>query len=593
MFLLFTVLLFPRWKNQFTEAPIAWDVSGYYLYLPAIFIYEDLDKLEFLPDIIEKYRPSHALDQAFPVENGNQVLKYPAGMAVLYLPFFLLAHAVANMSDFPADGFSLPYQVAIQLGGALVAILGLFFLRKILIRYFPDSTVGWTVLLLAIGTNFFNYATFDSGNVHVWSFALLAILVHLTVRWHERPSWQGAMGIGACIGLAALVRPTEVIFALVPLLWGITNRESLRAKFSFFKKHSTKLLLAAMLTAAIGFVQLVYWKSVSGDWIVYSYQDQGFSFLKPHFSSVFFSYRKGWFVYTPLMFFALSGFVFLVKKWRQGAAAPYILPVSIFFLVNTWIVASWDIWWYGGAFGQRAMIASYVLLAFPFAALLEWIGKHRWKTWLFTPLFIGCTMLNFFQTYQAHSGPWEAVAMNRAYFWQIFASVEDRPNNKLLLDTNERFSGEKRNKQLIFQSKFEDTTTVNLSSVNKFSGNYSLTISGAEKTSEPIKIPRPEDLTDSHWLNIKSWCFSPDFIPSVWRMPVVAVHYKKEGDVQGQHYFRPHRVLQWWKEWREIDVNLHVPPEDFDTIEIFIWNQPGVGGQLYLDDLKVTMFVGN
>lgn len=307
--LLAVTLAFPRYTRPGTEATLAWDVSGYYLYLPATFIYHDLKQVKFLPDIIKKYQPSFSPDQAFPIENGNQVMKYSAGMAVLYLPFFAAGHAIAKLTGYPADGFSLPYQAAIHLGGVLAAIFGLWFLRKILLCYFPDRTTGWALLLIALGTNFFNYATFDAANAHCWLFMLLALLVHLSIRWHERPTRRGAVGIGAVIGLAALVRPTEVIYAIVPLLWGVGSVAALRERLFFFKKNHAQLLLAGIAIAAVGFLQLAYWKYVSGHWFVYSYGDQGFSFLHPHFVDVFFSYRKGWLVYTPLMALALVGFL--------------------------------------------------------------------------------------------------------------------------------------------------------------------------------------------------------------------------------------------------------------------------------------------
>lgn len=316
--LLLVTLAFPRYTRPGTEATLAWDVSGYYLYLPATFIYHDLKQVSFLPQIIEKYQPSFSPDQAFPIENGNQVMKYSAGMAVLYSPFFALGHAAAKLTDYPADGFSGPYQAAIHLGGVLMAILGLWFLRKILLRYFPDRTVGWTLLLIALGTNFFNYATFDAANAHGWLFMLMALLAHLSIRYHERPTLRMAAGIGAVIGLAALVRPTEALYVFIPLLWGVGSFAALRQRLTFFKKNYLHLLAAGVVTAAIGFIQLTYWQYVSGHWFVYSYGDQSFSFLHPHFVDVFFSYRKGWLVYTPLMVFAIAGFGLRIADWGSG-----------------------------------------------------------------------------------------------------------------------------------------------------------------------------------------------------------------------------------------------------------------------------------
>ena len=82
-----------RWDNSRTEAPISWDVSGYYAYLPAIFIHKDIKKLEYLPGIIDKYKPSPSMDQAFMHKSGNYIFKYSLGQSLTYLPGFLIGHA--------------------------------------------------------------------------------------------------------------------------------------------------------------------------------------------------------------------------------------------------------------------------------------------------------------------------------------------------------------------------------------------------------------------------------------------------------------------------------------------------------------------
>ena len=69
-FLLVAVLLavtfsFSKWEKKGKEATLTWDVSGYYLYLPAVFIYGDLRELTFMPDILERYEPTFELQQPF------------------------------------------------------------------------------------------------------------------------------------------------------------------------------------------------------------------------------------------------------------------------------------------------------------------------------------------------------------------------------------------------------------------------------------------------------------------------------------------------------------------------------------------------
>ncbi len=442
IFLVIVTLIKPRYFEQHTNATLAWDVSGYYLYLPALFIYDDIKELKFLPDIIEKYTPSPFPDQAYKTANGNMVMKYSAGMAVQYAPAFFISHAVAKITGYPADGFSLPYQAGIHWGSVIYAIIGLFFLKKILSRYFDENTVGWALILITFGTNFLNYTTFDAANTHGYLFTLVAVLVWSTIRFYEDKKWKHATLIGVSLGLAALTRPTEIIYAMIPVFWGVSSLNSLQNRVGDLIKHLPKILTAIIITGVIGAVQLVYWKYASGHWLEYSYQDQGFSFLRPHFSDVFFSYRKGWLVYTPLMSLALIGFLFLFKKHKK------IFPtIVIFILINTWIICAWDIWWYGGAFGQRAFVQSYILLAFPLAAFIAWLNSIQNKliNFIFSVFIVACITLNVFQTYQAHWGPFETDAMTKAYYWRIFGKTKNDPYDRLLLDAGEGFSGKKEN----------------------------------------------------------------------------------------------------------------------------------------------------
>ena len=127
--LLATTCYFPRYNKSGSQAEIAWDVSGYYFYLPAIFIYHDLKQLSFQEKIVAQYHPSDEAFQGTEQPNGGRVLQYTYGTALMYSPFFFIAHILAAPLGYPADGFSFPYQLAIGIGSLLFSFLGLFFLR--------------------------------------------------------------------------------------------------------------------------------------------------------------------------------------------------------------------------------------------------------------------------------------------------------------------------------------------------------------------------------------------------------------------------------------------------------------------------------
>ena len=106
------------------DAPLnalSWDVLGYYLYLPATFIYHDigLQNQEWLDQINSIYHNTETWYQLVPTTEGKQAIKYPIGWSLLNLPFFFIGHLWALISDYPADGFSKPYQYCIILGNYL------------------------------------------------------------------------------------------------------------------------------------------------------------------------------------------------------------------------------------------------------------------------------------------------------------------------------------------------------------------------------------------------------------------------------------------------------------------------------------------
>ncbi|MFZ1677769.1 MAG: hypothetical protein WAT91_10880, partial [Saprospiraceae bacterium] len=304
---------YPKWNKLGSEAAISWDVSGYYHYLPAIFIYHDIKKQAYMADIDAKYLPSPAHDQSFGHhDSGNRVNKYAIGQAIMYSPFFLLAHTYAKITkSYPADGYSKPYQVAIWLGSFLMSLLGLLLLRQIFLLYFKDQTVAWVLFALGLATNWMEYASISNGMNHTWLFTLMCGLILFSYRFYKKMDWASTFGIGVCLGLATLTRPTEIIWVFVPLLWGI---QSLRERITLLFQQWKKCLVAVVIAGLIISIQLIYWKSVAGEWIVYSYGEQGFNWLHPRIWRGLMGVNVGWWIYTPMMLISLIGFFSLYKK---------------------------------------------------------------------------------------------------------------------------------------------------------------------------------------------------------------------------------------------------------------------------------------
>lgn len=127
---------------------------------------------------MDKYYPSPTFDQAFDNWNGNKILKYSSGMAVQYFPFFITADVLAKPLGFEADGFSKPYQFAIQFGSLLMCFIGLWFYRKVLLQFFTDKVTSVILLALCFSTNYLNFSSIDGAMTHNWLFSWYSILLY-------------------------------------------------------------------------------------------------------------------------------------------------------------------------------------------------------------------------------------------------------------------------------------------------------------------------------------------------------------------------------------------------------------------------------
>ncbi|MBL7767193.1 MAG: glycosyltransferase family 39 protein [Chitinophagaceae bacterium] len=401
-----------------------WDALGYYMFLPAKFIYEDEKKLSFIPAIDSVYQVSGGqFYQAGPCKNGNLAGKYLLGVSILQTPFFLGAHAYALSSKYPADGFSTPYQMSIAWGAIVFCILALWLLRKILLNYFSDPITALTLILFIAGSNLPQYVAIEGGQSHAWIFPLYVFILYTTIRWHEqkKPIWAFLSGL--IIGIATISRPTEAVMLFVPLLWDAGDKCKWKEKWDFIKTNPlTLIFIFAGLFVGI-LPQLIYWKSVTGSWIY----DVGskWDFLNPHWR-VLIGWEKGWFIYTPVTILFVTG-LFFMKKFSFRHA------VITFCLLNIYIIISWHIWRYGGSYSTRALVQSYPIFAFPLAALLEKFvsSKLKYSLIFLIPFLIG---VNLFQIYQYNRNILHYDDMNRRYYQAIYLNPNPSPIDMSLLD---------------------------------------------------------------------------------------------------------------------------------------------------------------
>ena len=580
---------------------LSWDVFGYYLYLPATFIYHDLrlEDLSWVTALVDKYQSTSTLYQLYQVQDSFWVIKEGIGLAILNAPAFFISHLYCLVTGLPADGFSLPYQYGFAISGLAYAFIGVFMLRKILLEYFDDTLTSILLILVVAGTNYFQMTAFEGFLTHNYLFTLYTFIIWCSLKWHrEQKSWQ-AICLGLSMGLAVAVRPSEMVCILIPLFWGIYNNETLIRKWQLVKMHWPHLLILVVAVFLGGLPQMAYWKYVTGHWIYYTYQNpgEGLDLWSPYTLQFLFSFRKGWLIYTPLVVFAIAGHYELLRKNRE-----LFTSFVIYFGINLWIISSWTAWWYGGgSYSQRAMLPSYVLLSITLGYFLEWVrSSSKTLKIAFSVIFLLIVMLNIFQTWQWATGILDRTRMTKEYYLAIFGktSVTDADRKLLLierpadaveiLDNEQDYS---RRTAAVFTFENLSDKQLTLSSDTVSDGNYALRLDPRHPYSPAFEMPFSGLTTKDHaYIRASLKVFPISMLEKNMASLVITFQHKGENyqyratDISlDQFGMKPGT----WNDMKMDYLTPEVRSKD-DLIKVYFWLQ-GTKPVL-IDNLKIEIF---
>jgi hypothetical protein len=406
------------WENP--KSVIQWDVINYYQFLPATFDYGDLS-LKFIDkdlDLLKwKFWPHKS-------PTGMYTDKMSMGLSFMYLPFYLIAELYSRITHQPTDGFSPAYAFCLVFSALFYVIIGLVFLRKTLLRYFNDTVVALTLLSIFFGTNLLYYTTLNAPMSHAYLFLLFAVFIYYTLQWYEKINYKHSIIIGLLLGLISLIRPTNLLISLFFIFYAVTSWTAFTDRLKLFLMNWRYLLLICLLIFIVWIPQLIYWKYTTGSYLYFSYQNERFFFDNPQLFKGLFGFRKGWFIYTPLMLFAVLSILLFLKKYRE-----FFLPVFLFTALNIYLILSWWCWWYGGTYGHRAFVESYAILSIPLALLLSFGLKKNLFAKILTVTFVLIMISHqIFQTIQYNYKSIHYDAMSRAAYWDSFLNV--RPSSK-------------------------------------------------------------------------------------------------------------------------------------------------------------------
>ena len=406
-------------NKDYKTGKIESDARGYYAYLPAIFIYNDLT-FGFINEIeFNKYNNPRKFYKYYNTHEGKIFNKYYVGTAIMLSPFFLIGHAITLTTDLPTDGYSYYYTAMVHVGALFYLLIGLIGLQKLLRAFkYKEWVIGLTLIFILLGTNLFYYVITEFAMSHLYSFTAITWFCFFIWRYFQHPArFAFLLASAALLALIVLIRPINgLIVFVIPFLAG--SYENMLAGFTSIFKNVKWLLVAIIIFLLIVSVQFIIYQIGIGSFYLFSYKGERFDFLHPNILKFLFSYKKGFFLYTPMMLVALAGLIPIIRSRRF-----MFYSAIVFLFLIVYVLSSWEMWYYGGSFSQRVMIDFYVPFAILLAAIIQKVEGAKYKNWFFA-LLVVLLLINQVQIYQYRRAIIHWSEMTKERYWDVFMRVD-------------------------------------------------------------------------------------------------------------------------------------------------------------------------
>jgi len=553
--------------DQFTRKGTIWaDKAGYYIYLPATFLYQ-FDPKKAPQDIDKQTGSGFMID----LENQTVGTKYTCGVAVLLSPFFLLAHGISLVFNLPEQGgFSPLYHAMVNIAAVCYLIVGLMLLRIVLAKYFSQLTQYVSILFIFIGTNLLYYAVEDTLMSHVYSFFLFSLFLFSAQKFWEKNAYKYFFLIALSGSLAILIRPTNVILFAVFFFWDLAGWRDLLKRIKVFV--TPKYLITFILVLFLVLLpQFIYWKYLHDSYLFYTYGDEGFTNLAyPKLFEVWFAPLNGLILYSPSVLVILVGMVFMI--WRRNRNGWFFL---ILFLLLSYECASWQTWYFGCSFGQRSFVEYYAIFIIPFAFLIESVINQRSR-------ILKTVVLLLLVAFSCYNIQMTSID-NKCFFgstwdWNSYLRQLDRAGIPFTSSSVISYLNDFENQALI------EDEIVSREIVR--SGMYSATFDEEhEYCCKAIKYIRdfPQDNLPK-MVKVSAWVFYPD---SVFSGATLVFSVEQEGNSLKWEGIDLTNMITTSNSWQQVSTSFTIPEKIAGDTKLLIYFWNPVKCSIFIDNLEV------
>ncbi len=566
------------------------DGSGHYAYLPSVFIYHSVD-FEQVFQFEKQNRPPDYMGHNYHKRGDVLINKFTIGTALLQLPFFLIGFLLSIVFGFSPDGYNIIFQYSVAFATLFWVGLGIIYFVKLLLTYGIDRKFAWMMAAIGFfGTNLFFYTFVQPAFSHAYSFSLITIFLYFARKIFLEYDKRYVLTASLLLGLIVLTRPVNLlVVASLPFIAGTPQ--------IFFNTIKRKLSGHDYLPAILIFLlaispQLIINYLQTGSILIYGYENEGFYFSDPQIINFLFSYRKGWFVYSPLFLLLFPAMYYL---WRRRSAYVFF-TFLLFILLQLYIFSSWWNWYYGDSFGMRPMVDYYGLFLLVVALLLYNI-KSRWIKIVASIFVFLVVLLNLVQSYQYAVGVIHPDSMSKKSYWSVFLKIDENCE-RAISGGDESFYGSLSEKPFFSTSNLIDSFDKGWTISNSISGEIAFSDSlSVVQTPHNIYSPSYKfQVVDTliGYTNIYVR-FSTMYYESTQNSAVKAVFVVDIRDTtENSVFYKAFRIKSLPDDvinvWQEGSIGFKLPEiaPDMKYIKFYVWN---VDKQTYfLDDLSLKLF---
>jgi hypothetical protein len=321
-----------------------------------------------------------------PTPTGHAQSAWTIGPAIVWSPFFAAAHPVAARlqaggADVNTIGTSYPYRQAVCIAGLVYALLGCWFMRGLVSRFFEDRLATGAVVLTIAGSFMLWYMVKEPSMTHAPAMAGVAGFTWLWVRTRGSRSLAGWALLGGIAGFITLIRWQNALFVVLPA-WEAAGLLLAAARRGDRERLRATLIGGLLFTAcaAVAFApQMLAWKSIYGSYLAVSPVGPQIRPWDPQLVDILFSSRNGLFPWSPVLYLGAVGL--LLFAWLRPAVG---LPMLVAVAAMTYFNASIQDWWGSDGFGGRRFDGTIPLFAVGVAAVLkvaaDLVQRHPLRT---------------------------------------------------------------------------------------------------------------------------------------------------------------------------------------------------------------------